>query len=245
MPNWCYVNAKFYSDNKDRIKRLKEELLNDKNFSYDKVIKRPYIFAKFDEKGKFIEEDDNGVSVIKDENINSSNRQYTNLSDSTEYNGISGWNEKYKGYKSFNWYDWNIDYWGVKWDINALNCSFDYDNNTIEINFASPWYYPKEVLESICEQYKVSCNFSAEECGCAIYEIGNFEYDEKYDSVSEHIDEYDTEVDFVLALGDTDRKIFICLDCGELFVDDDSILPQYEIQCYECDSTNIERYNVD
>lgn len=244
MPNWCYVNAKFYSDNKDRIKRLKEELLNDKDFSYDKVIKRPYIFAEFDKEGNFIKESENGVSVIKDEDINFSNRQYVNLPDSIEYNG-SVWNDKYKGYKAFNWYNWNVDNWGVKWSANGNDCSFYYYDNEIELSFDAPWYYPKEVLEAICEQYKVSCNFSAEECGCAIYEIGSFEYDDEYDNVSGYIDEYDTEVDFVLALGDTDRKVFDCLDCSELFIDDYPVLSHLKLQCPECGSTNVVRYNVD
>lgn len=52
----------------------------------------------------------------------------------------------------FNWYDWQQNYWGVKWDA----CEAGYDGN-VEIYFDSPWCKPKdEIFQGIADKFHVS-----------------------------------------------------------------------------------------
>ena len=57
-----------------------------------------------------------------------------------------------------NWYDWNIQNWGVKWDINQseinLEGPFEFDDNMIvSYNFNTPWESPYKAIKRLSEQY--------------------------------------------------------------------------------------------
>jgi Ferredoxin-like domain in Api92-like protein len=57
-----------------------------------------------------------------------------------------------------NWYDWNIQNWGVKWDINQseinLEGPFEFDDNMIvSYSFNTPWECPYKAIKRLSEQY--------------------------------------------------------------------------------------------
>ena len=59
-----------------------------------------------------------------------------------------------------NWYDWRVDNWGVKWDVDAAYFSNEitFENNEksepdLIIRFDTPWAPPVGILKRISEQY--------------------------------------------------------------------------------------------
>ena len=49
-----------------------------------------------------------------------------------------------------NWYDWNINHWGTKWDISVID--YDrYDDETIWISFETAWSPPIALYEYLSE----------------------------------------------------------------------------------------------
>ena len=52
---------------------------------------------------------------------------------------------------NFNWYDWNIDNWGCKWD--ASDSSVKWEGNDLVINFNTPWGTPEKFLEKFAKMY--------------------------------------------------------------------------------------------
>jgi hypothetical protein len=90
------------------------------------------------------------------------------------YQGNLG-EEKRRLYGKNNWYDWNIDNWGTKW--NAYSSWLDAENNVIY--FDTAWSSPTPVLDALaklCYEYKVSFTgaWADEDRG---HNIGIFESD--------------------------------------------------------------------
>lgn len=55
----------------------------------------------------------------------------------------------------FNWYDWNIDHWGTKWD--ACESSVEWEGDALIIKFNTAWSVPVEFIEKFSKLYpKVS-----------------------------------------------------------------------------------------
>ena len=55
----------------------------------------------------------------------------------------------------FNWYDWNIDHWGTKWD--ASDSSVEWEGDALVIKFNTPWSVPVTFIEKFSKLYpKVS-----------------------------------------------------------------------------------------
>jgi hypothetical protein len=52
---------------------------------------------------------------------------------------------------NFNWYDWNIDNWGCKWD--ASDSSVEWEGNDLVIKFNTPWGTPEKFLENFAKMY--------------------------------------------------------------------------------------------
>jgi len=51
------------------------------------------------------------------------------------------------------WYAWNIDNWGVKWDANKCTSKVLTDFNTIIYNFNSPWGTPENFVIRLSKLY--------------------------------------------------------------------------------------------
>ena len=241
MPNWCYVYATFKSNRSSRIKKLKEELLNKDDFSYTKLIPEPFEFLTFDEDGNLTEHNESDeISVIKNENITNDMKEYL-CEDKDKTYIYSGSRRNLNGYTVFDWYSWRIDNYGVKWDVNKDSLDFfNEDDNSISLSFDSPWTYPKPILELICKKYKVNCEFSAEEGGCGIYDIGEIQYHECSNVITTIFEQYENEIDYLRALGD-EVVAYLCDDCDYIFKDDE-LDDDEEIECPNCGSKNYTKY---
>lgn len=240
MPNWCYVSATFSSENKSRIKKLKKELLNKDDFSYTKLIPEPFKFLTFDADGNLTEYNElNEISVIKNEDITDDIKPFI-CKDTQRY--IHGASMKLNGYTVVDWYSWRVDKYGVKWDVNKETATFynEDDDNCISVFFESPWTYPKPILDAICKKYKVSCEFSAEECGTGIYDICEIDYDEDEGTITTTLNEYENEIDFFRAFGDQ-ITAYKCSDCDYIYKDDE-LESDEDIICPSCGSENYTKY---
>ena len=58
-----------------------------------------------------------------------------------------------KKYGFDNWYDWNINNWGVKWNASDVNCELDEEGNILTYNWCSPWGPPQKWLLQFFEKY--------------------------------------------------------------------------------------------
>jgi hypothetical protein len=50
-----------------------------------------------------------------------------------------------------NWYDWNINNWGTKWDVTPYDWRRE-DDNTISMNFDSAWSPPTTLYEYLVSE---------------------------------------------------------------------------------------------
>ena len=75
-----------------------------------------------------------------------------------------------------NWYDWCVDNWGVKWDVDTVNfmhadeSAFKDDEKSepdLMVEFETPWAPPTGILKRISEQYPDARFYLrwADECG--------------------------------------------------------------------------------
>ena len=117
MPNWVFNNVTVYGDDKKL-----EEVQNRLKAEYKGV-----------ENG-----DVNFLNFIAPPEANWE-----------EYNtvGVPGLSSEDKAkHPVFNWYDWNCDNWGTKW--NAGDASANRHNNQLFISFETAWSAPGPFMES-------------------------------------------------------------------------------------------------
>jgi hypothetical protein len=94
------------------------------------------------------------------------------------------------------WYKWNLDNWGVKWDASDCNISSDIpEENTITFNFNSAWgcpeyfvrelskLYPTATFEMVSGSIENDCHY---EFTCA---DGNFEETCSYETFKEAVED--------------------------------------------------------
>jgi hypothetical protein len=70
-----------------------------------------------------------------------------------------------KKYGLNNWYDWRCKNWGVKW--NACDTIVHNDDESITIEFQTPWSPPLPVIDQMKKMFK---NYDIYICGCYIGE---------------------------------------------------------------------------
>ena len=69
-----------------------------------------------------------------------------------------------------NWYDWNIDNWGTKWNAYDVNVQ-RMDDNRFDVTFQTAWGIPEPIMEKIFDKFK-DCDIEY----LAACEMGNFTY---------------------------------------------------------------------
>lgn len=68
-----------------------------------------------------------------------------------------------------NWYQWNIDNWGTKWDLGEGDVSIDRsDEETLDLDFSTAWSPPIKFLENLAKLFDkiyIECNYMDESMG--------------------------------------------------------------------------------
>ena len=78
--------------------------------------------------------------------------------ESGEYFGTNGFvNGEAVGKTKFNWYEWNINNWGVKWDAGDVSMEFSADEKSgmgyISGSYQTAWGIPEPVMNAMVEQH--------------------------------------------------------------------------------------------
>lgn len=126
MPN--HITNIIYAD-KGTISLLKKLYVSEENgekfFDFNKIVPRP----------KTIEE------CPEPYIIHNEGEARTNC---LAYDGDDKW---------FNWYNWNIDNWGTKWN------SYDYSDGETQITFLTAWSGVPELIEKVAEETGASFRY--------------------------------------------------------------------------------------
>ena len=95
------------------------------------------------------------------------------------------------------WYEWNINNWGTKWDVDGIDCVIE--DNTTKVAFDTAWSPPIAFYEHLVElgftvkayYYEPGMGFCGiyDELGDAYYEIGNLNSDEVEETIPKELDE--------------------------------------------------------
>ena len=115
MPNWCHNRVSFYSDNEEQIKEL-YEIFNSDNV-FQKIKPAPDWKNTPNEAGQ--------LPVLR-EHKNANGEVFHR-----SYDFPDGKNDD-------RWYDWNVNNWGTKWDIDQPECD-ELDHNCFECSFETAW----------------------------------------------------------------------------------------------------------
>ena len=142
MPNYV-INKVVINGSVETISKVKKQILNYddgegnvSDFSFQTIIPRP--------KSLDIE---NSTMVDKAIEYIRANDEYYEKYISLANKAIE--NIKKYGYK--DWYDWNRNNWGTKWD--AMEVSVDADDTTISLDFQTAWSTPEPVFLELAKQY--------------------------------------------------------------------------------------------
>ena len=145
MPNWCENRVSFYSDNTEEISKLKEIFNSDNVFQ--KIKPAP------DWKNTPRED---GALPIKREVKNSDGQIVY-----TTYDFPDGKNDD-------RWYDWNVNNWGTKWDIDGGISDGD-DDYCFDICFETAWAPPEGIYYELRDKYPdVDITWFYDEPGCMV-----------------------------------------------------------------------------
>jgi hypothetical protein len=106
-----------------------------------------------------------------------------------------------------NWYDWNINNWGCKWDVSMMDWERE-DDNTIVMHFDSAWSPPITIYDFLeTEGWSVRAMYHEPGMGFAgRFENGMDEYYEMDWTDRDSIEELPEDIlDFTNALEDLER----------------------------------------
>jgi hypothetical protein len=100
--------------------------------------------------------------------------------------------EPYQGFD--HWYDWRLDKWGAKWEIDAENLAYETDGTTATLSgwFESAWSSPLEALKTYADANPdVEIEVFYQEEGMDFAGLWRSNGEESYiDSVSESLDDH-------------------------------------------------------
>ena len=123
MPNWCENTLTITHKDHKKLKKLHKEML--KNNFLNSVIPVP--------------------KQLQDERTSSYGGEDKELKDKLREKML----EKY-GYES--WYDFCVDRWGTKWDVEINDAELHLDSNCITAGFSSAWSPPTGVYQELTNQ---------------------------------------------------------------------------------------------
>lgn len=79
-----------------------------------------------------------------------------------EYFTTHGWGpEGATGQTEYNWYNWNNNVWGCKWDAGDVDTNHQPESNTLVYTFSTPWSPPIPVMYHLKGKFP-DVNFSLE-----------------------------------------------------------------------------------
>ena len=144
MPNWCHNRVSFYSDNEAQLKEVYDIFDNDEPFQHIKPAPD----------WKNTPNEDGELPVRREHK----NPKTGEVSFVTMEFPKSGKNDA-------RWYDWNINNWGTKWEINKGSCDH-LDETSFECEFETAWSPAEGIFYALQEKFPdVKCTWFYDEPG--------------------------------------------------------------------------------
>ena len=123
MPNWC-LNTLTVSGSEKELREFLDAVTNDDGFfDFERVV------SSVDSKKSFLK------------------KQYPGRD-------ISDWNESLEQ-EWFNdiGYDWRIEHWGVKWNIDSSEIRFEMEEDSLTASFDTPYNPPREIMIALHKKF--------------------------------------------------------------------------------------------
>jgi hypothetical protein len=168
MPNWC-SNSLFVCGDKETIALIERKLENANkkiNVVENLIKQKDEVLRQLvnpDDIERIAFEFDAKIRVAKEIEMN---EDTDNVGCFKTLIGIPDTitNAEYR----LNSYDTNVSYYGTKWDIDYAEFQWDFDEESINVNFETAWSPPTGFVEKLVLQYKgiTSAELLYEECGC-------------------------------------------------------------------------------
>ena len=158
MPNWVmneltciFSDAETYNQFKNKVDQknfynsffpIPEILVNTTapNINVEKLI------AEYNQK-------ENKTAVTLQEIVDANHNLFSNIAERTLKN-----QEAFNATGYYDWYQWSLDNWGVKWDASNLQTKELSDFHTLIYTFDSPWGTPEHFVVELSKLYP-SCTF--------------------------------------------------------------------------------------
>lgn len=140
MPNWCNNRVDFYSDDTSKIKELYEIFSGDDVFK--KIVPPPNW-----EKVPLAEKD------VQEYSFSKPRGEVGELPVVMDKGFGKGLYFKSTDSNDDRWYDWNINNWGTKWDIDGKYSEIDGDDYSFQVTFETAWSPPEQIYYALREKY--------------------------------------------------------------------------------------------
>ena len=128
MPNWCHNRVSFQSENEQDINKL-DKIFTSENV-FNQILPSPDWKNTPNDKGELPQ-----LREMKD----------------TEGRVIHTTYDFPDGKNDDRWYDWNINNWGTKWDVDP-DCDH-VESNCFECEFETAWSPAEGIFYALREQY--------------------------------------------------------------------------------------------
>lgn len=180
MPNHV-LNLVTISGDKETIKKVKDQIIVDGEFSFDHIVKEPKEITEMEEHSDL----DNAVEYLKastEEEREKVKEKILKCRSVDYFNKILAQgkqallNEEKYGARS--WYPWRLKNWGTKWD--CYEVTYTASETSISLTFQTAWSTPFEVMQALAKQFptvEIDIEFADEDLGsnCGIYGFKNGE----------------------------------------------------------------------
>ena len=140
MPNWCNNRVDFYSDDTSKIKELREIFESDDVFK--KIVPPPNW-----EKTPLAPED------VQEYSFSKPRGEVGELPVVMDKGFGKGLYFKSTDANDDRWYNWNINNWGTKWDIDGQHSQIDGDDYSFQACFETAWSPPEQIYYALREKY--------------------------------------------------------------------------------------------
>jgi len=143
MPNWC-ENSVMVSGDVAELQRFKEFVCDgDKEFSLDTICPMPDALLHVRAPVRIVDTEEEVQKIIQEQEDNYLTGVYP-ITKETQ--------AKFRQeYGADNWYDWRIQNWGVKWDVDVV--IFIEDDNVLDYQFDTAWQPPEPICSLLREEF--------------------------------------------------------------------------------------------
>ena len=148
MPNWC-ENEVEISGSKEDIKKF-IKLVTGK-FDFNRIIPMPEQLKKAKCPTNIISQEEYDEQQKRIQEATGKEKEYLDRVGIGITQEMSDCFKKEYGYD--NWYDWVMANWGVKWNTDPTNVSFDSGETWASWEFMSPWNPPEHICYKLRELF--------------------------------------------------------------------------------------------